>query len=300
METLNISNKTLKTLKEIPIPNEVYNTEAKLYYLKTGKKSLDDENLLLKKIYIPRGNAMANKLFTVSMLNDHEREMNIKELVIPKHLVSNKGEIIGFTVKNIEATSNLGLTLHNKKVTTKEKIELLKLLGNLLKKTTELEKSNLHFYFNDLHEYNFLLDKDKNLYAVDLDSVAMNDNYPLTSTYPIRSKILRNLDGKKYKANEYGIYYPSHNLDLFSYSMIILNTISNYDISRIDINEYYNYISYLESLGYGKNITRAMLKLFTNSDNENPVDYFDEMPEEMLERSSYNVYSYLKRKEKFR
>ena len=60
--------------------------------------------------------------------------MDIEELVIPKHQVEYKGNIIGFTIPEIKDSSSLQSIISDENTDTKDKIYYLKQVGETLKK----------------------------------------------------------------------------------------------------------------------------------------------------------------------
>ncbi|MBQ2639454.1 MAG: hypothetical protein IJF92_01665 [Bacilli bacterium] len=312
MKIIDIPEKKFKKLTPYEIDDNIINTEAKFYLLDKLGKSYKTENLLLKKIFINEGESMANKLLTVSMLSDNEEKIGIKELVIPKHLVAVKGDVIGVTVPKIDNARNLGLILNDYKVSNEDKIKYLEKVGKLLKKIKVLKKDGIDFSFGDLHEYNFLITENDKLKAIDLDSAYLNSNYPLPSLYLDTNMILkyfkdkykgkdeRNIKPNKYRLNTtgtYGTYYPNENTDILCYDMMILNMISSDKISKLDMQEYFDYINYLEQLGFGEDLIKCFNIVYTNSKNNiNPVDFLDQIPMDRLGESSLSVYQLKKKK----
>lgn len=298
METLTLTEKQLQKLKRLPIDAQISNKEANIYQMNSLPKHKVPRDTLFKHLHILDKESFANKLFTVSMLSDYEAELNIKELVIPKELVSINGKAVGFTIPEIKNATNLGIILHDNDIPMTRKLELLKKVGELLSKVQKLEKYGIHFYFSDLHEYNFLVDNETDeLYAIDLDSAALTSDYPQSSFYMISNQNL-GYSPNKYKSNVFGITYPNHNTDLLCYNMMVIDTIAAYRISSLPSEEYYDYLAYLKELGFGQNIIDAFLSVYTNGENKNVSEFFDEIPSDMLVRARYNVYKALNHKNK--
>ena len=186
MQTIKLSKRQLDNLKKYDVPQEVTNTEGVIYYLNTGIKKIDNQGLLFKKLYVNHdipsspaeeddyiyhSSSMANKLSTISKLNDYKYTINMEELVIPKHQVSFKDEIIGFTVPEIKDARSLQAVLSDFKVSTEDKVGYLKQIGESLKKIKHLRLYDINFYIHDLQEGNILVtDKDKKIHFIDLDS----------------------------------------------------------------------------------------------------------------------------------
>lgn len=288
MKTINITQKQYDNLIRLSLPLEVMNTESEISIFDYGKWKNNHQRLLLKKLYITNGPSIASKLYNVSLLGDNKDEIGMEELVIPIHLASIKRLICAFTTPEIEGI-NLGVYLHNSKISNEDKIEALYKVGKLLKKSQKLKIQNIPFHFGDLQEYNFILGDDQKIYAVDLDSCYLNTPIPQPSYYLSTNKNLGGLS-TKYRKNRGGIVYPTDNSDLLCYNMMILNTIGRDKISSFDISTYYDYIHYLESLGFGKDIIRSFQSIYLSSKNINPCDFLDQIPKDKIGPAGVKIY----------
>lgn len=300
MDTITLTKKQINDLTPFSIENEVKNTESRILILDKGNWNYSDGSLLLKKLFITGNEAMANKLFNVSLLKDKEEEIGIEELVIPQHLVAvrdgKKTPVIGFTVETQTDTRNLGVILNNIKISNEEKIELLYKVGALLKKTDNMKRKQIDFSFGDFHEYNILVkDNTNELRVVDIDSAYLGNNYPMASYYLSTNKNIGNLK-RKYRLAQNGFIIPSKNSDLLCYNMMLLNTIAREKISSLDMAEYYSYIFYLKDLGFGNDIISSFERLYTTTSNINPCNYFDEIPLDKIPEAGYKVFKLKKEK----
>ena len=284
MDKICLTSSELNRLKRYPI-GKIISTEGRMYYY----KDLDPNNLLIKRFYKIDPAGLDYKIKTIEDLNNSELS-TFEELVIPKDIVVVHGEQIGFTIEEINNSTNLGLILNNPKISIKKKIELLKKVGQLLRKTMSCDQE---FYISDLHPYNYLVDENENIRVIDLDSSATNSNKPLESYYISLDRKAESVD--KYHILRNGLSYPTYNGDLLCYNMMILNTISNNKIHLINFNDYYDYIYYLYSIGMNEELIESFINLYSNKDNINPVDYLSDINNESLYRSNYNVYKLTKR-----
>jgi len=285
MNKISLKGSEVDRLKLYPT-GSIMSTESKIYYY----KHYDSKNLLIKKLYLTDKDIFKRKIDTLEDINSSELS-NFEELVIPEDLVVVRGKNIGFTIREITDSTNLGLILNDPKVSIEKKILLLKKIGELLNKTMSCDKE---FYINDLQPFNFLVDKDDNIRVVDLDSSATNSNNPLISFYMTLDKKNRQID--KYHVTDDGLSYPDKNSDLFCYNMMILNTISGNNIYRLNFEEFYNYLYYLSSIGMNSDLVESFATLYENKDNTNPVDYLSNINNESLYRSNYNIYKLNKKR----
>ncbi|MBR6690599.1 MAG: hypothetical protein IKL65_04650 [Bacilli bacterium] len=78
--------------------------------------------------------------------------------------------------------------------------------------------------------------------------------------------------------------------------MIILNYLYGDKINRISLEEFYEYLNYLEFIGVNKDLITIFSKLFvTNCKNENPLNYLDSLSFEQICRSKKLVYDIVKK-----
>lgn len=307
MQTLKLSQKQLDNLEEYSVPAGISNTEAKLYKLKIGIKKYDNQDLLLKKLYITQDrmveddkyglyytSTVSNKYHTISKLNDYQNILNMDELVIPRHQVDVRGEVVGFTVPEIKNAIPLQIINEQKTTTFEDKINYLKQIGLLLRKIESLNKSDLKFFIHDLHESNIVVDQEKKIHLVDLDSSSFTQEYGLPSKYLCINKNIKNLS--KYKYNNFDLPYPSVENDLFCYNIMILNTLYGGEISKLPKEEFYQYLSYLVSIGYSYEFINCLAKIYNDASNVNPVDYLEELTSDKIGKAGKPVYEYCKNK----
>ena len=310
MQTIKLSKRQLDNLKRYDVPQEVTNTEGVIYYLNTGIKKIDNQELLFKKLYVNHdipaspledddyiyhSSSMANKLSTISKLNDYKNTINIEELVIPKHQVSFKDEIIGFTVPEIKDARSLQAVLSDIKIPSEDKIDCLKQIGETLKKIKHLRLYDINFYIHDLQEGNVLVtNKDKKIHFIDLDSATFSTDQALSSKPLVVDKKLRNFS--KYKYNKVGVPYPGEEQELYSYIIMILKTLYGGNIQRLSLDEYNEYLAYLSSLDIDYELLRSFSNIYTDMPNINPVDRLDTLDIMQIAQASNIVYQAKKKR----
>lgn len=285
MKTINLTNKEIKKLQLYDLDTEIVSNECKMYRL--------DENYLLKRLNRTTGSSFANKLFNVSLLNDVKKDLNIPEFVIPKYLVSKDYKIIGLALREVKNADNLGVLLNNPSVSYKEKLKNLRRLGKLIEKV--YKQDVLNFRFGDLHPYNFLAGKDR-LYAVDLDGAYLDINHPIFTYYFGSYTTAQNasLFPNKYELGRDDTLYANIESDLLFYNYMILDALGGTSTHVFDINSFYNYINYLEDLGYPQELLDSFRALYSNRDNMNPYEYLSDISEEMFNKASYEEYKKIK------
>ncbi len=287
MKAISLTKRQFNKLKRYELPNEVLSTESKLYVLNESY-CISDGKLLLKYFY--SDDKMPIKLFNINTLSNYADKINIPEFMIPKYLGIVDSNIVGFVDEEILNATNLGIILNDPKVDNEKKLDYLYRVGDIVKRGLSLKKfKDIKFNFGDLHEYNFVTDKDDNLHVCDLDSCYLDSNYPLNSYYLVCNFCINSLQNK-YKKNKDNIVYPSDNSDLFCYNMMILNTIARDKVSLMKMEDYFDYINYLKYLGFGEDILKSFYNLYTNADNINPYCYLDQVPVDKIGEAGLKIY----------
>ena len=295
MKIINISKKKFQELVKLNLSKEVFNTEGILYdFNYQGKEKI------LKQLFILNGAAFANKLYTLEML-DNNREYLPNSFVIPDYLCSVNGEITGFTMPKINGV-NLSIILKQENKDYKEQIYYLKKIGEILNQLHNIRKYTplKDIYINDLHDSNFIIDsKNRELRVIDLDSCKIGSNKIAASRFLTPASIINGVD--KYKINEdessLGHIIPSSNSDLYCYCIIILNYLYGDKLGSVGIQDFYEYLNYLEDIKVNKELIQAFNKLLVdNCKNENPLNYLDSLTSEQICRAKKFVYNKTKNK----
>ena len=295
MKVISISKKKFQELEPLVLSRNVLNTEAKMYDFKYR-----NEEKILKSLYLLDGAVFANKLYTIEML-DSNKDYLPTSFLIPDSLCAVNHDIVGFTIPKFNGI-NLTDVLNDKKLDIKEHIYYLKKIGEILYQLQNIRTYTplSDIYINDLHASNFLADLHKReLKVIDLDSCKIADNKSFPSKYLYTCSIL-NYSNKYKTIDSNGIEYiiPDSNTDLFCYIMEILNYLYKDKLSDLKINEFYEYLNYLESIGINKELINIFSKVVNNCDNENPIYLLDSLTYEQVGRASSVVYKKVKSKNK--
>lgn len=286
MNIYNISKKEFKSLNKLEV-NSV-STEAEMFVFDRHNKWYKEKNLF-KKFYITSGESFSNKLYTINNLIDLKNYLNIPELVLPNSIISINHKIYGFSLPFVENSTTFYDIQKNINIPLEEKIKILKKYANILEQVHNYPA----LYIGDIHEGNFLVDNIGNINIIDLDSVKIGHNNPFPSKYLTINKIITNIKSK-YTINDNFLYNINKNTDIFCFIMMILNTISGTNINKLDINQFYEYLAYLKSIGYDSEIINQLGLIYTNSANHFDIELLDYIPNNY--RSSYKVFNYIKKK----
>jgi len=288
MKICRFTERQFQRLKQYELPREVINTEAKLYITKKN-----NEKKLLKRYFLTEGKYFSNKMLTVSLLIDKGESLGIDRLILPTELAVVEDHVVGHMMPFIENNENVGVLLRSSYLTTEEKKELLKKVGKLVMSVIH-RYPNTGFLFGDLHEGNFILNKDDNeVYAVDLDGAKIGNNEVMGMKYCDNIYELRRLPNKYTK--EIGDFVePSINTELFCYSYMVLGMLYGKSITSLSLQEFYSYLQYLSDIGYAKELIDIFANLYTPKDNYFPLDAIDLIPNN-TGKANYNVYQKIKK-----
>lgn len=290
MNIQNLRMKQIKKLRELYLEPGVLNTEA--YMLVLNRKYSDDKKERVFKYLDMQEdkNIMSKKLYTVTTLDTLDEYKNIEELIIPDSIIYVDGNIAGFACPIVYNHKNLGVLINNPNVPLETKLSYIKQMGDIIDKVERVEYPNNKFQFGDLNEYNFIIDKDNKVKAIDLDSAYLGIGEPLNMAYYLlKNKYIKSIP-EKYKATKKGIVIPSNNTDLYCYNMIILNALSKNNLHRVDIQTFYEYLDYIKDLNLPSDLIESINNIYIPKDNINPKDcleYIDNSLEEKLEFKTF-------------
>jgi len=290
VDVKNLRMREIRKLKELQIENGVLNTEALMLVLK--RKNFSDKVVRVFKYLDAQEDPdiMAKKLYVVTTLNTPNPYQRIKELVIPDTIIYVDGLLAGFAMPLIENHKNLGAIINNPNISLKDKIPYLHQLGSIIDKVQRVNTVKNRFQFGDLNEFNFIIDQEDVVRAVDLDSAYLGIGEPLNMAYYLLKNEYISSIPEKYKSTDNGIIIPTDDTDLYCYNMIVLNALSHENLYRRDINTYYQYLEYLKLLGLPDGLLEAFNNIYLPKDNTNPMDILDDIDPELEEKLDYKVF----------
>ena len=92
--------------------------------------------------------------------------------------------------------------------------------------------------------------------------------------------LLNNVEGKyqhNTSNNAPGYIVADENTDLYCYIIIILNFLRGSNINNYTLEEFYNFLNYMESIGVSRELLQSFYKILTNTENDNPYLMLDEI-----------------------
>lgn len=292
MKIINLRMHQLRRLKELELPKGTLNTEALMLILnKKQAKTKNGGRMLLKYLDAQDDEkVMARKMYTINMLNGSKEYQNIEELIIPDHVVVVEGKIAGFAMPLMENHRNLGNVIKDDNVELKDKFEYLSQVGNIIHKVKHAHDKNFIMRFGDLNEFNFIIDSDDKVNAIDLDSAYVGQDEPSNSAYYLLKNPYIKMVKEKYKANDKGILIPSENTDLYCYNMIILHTLAKEPLFKVDMSTYYNYLEYLREIGIDKELVECFSNIYLPVDNINPRELLSNIKNDITEEAKFKTF----------
>ncbi len=295
MEKISLSKKNYENLESLDLPNQITPTEGKIY-----QYNYKNQKRVFKELYYLNDQIIANKLYTLEML-DNYREFFPASFYIPDYLVTYKNEMIGFSLLHCPGV-NFENFLNNKKINLNDKLDYLKKIGDLLEEIAYMREFTPvnDFYLNDIHAANFMVNPStKELGVVDLDSCKIGENEAFAAQF-LTPLSLAHLVPYKYhvSTNSAASGYIKANLnsDLYCYMIMVLNFLYGGAVHRLTLVEYYEYLNYLEDLGFHKSFIEAAHKLVTPSENVNFKEFILSFTEEQVGRARRNVYQRVQKK----
>lgn len=216
---------------------------------------------------------------------DYIRELNI---AFPQETVTIEDEKRGYAASKI-CGIDLACSLSNTTIPLDNKINWLKQIGSLLINMGKIRQKYPHlsnFFYNDIHEHNFIITFNEVVYGIDPDSCSIQDNIPIRGMYSMYLNKGEEPGYKKYHQcpqiceSAYNIT-PDENLDLYCYIRIILNFISGTYIPNLNPEILNNYLNYLESCGANLELLYCLASIHDDGiNNQNPhylLEYIKEI-----------------------
>lgn len=296
LETINLRMHQIRHLKELRLPKGTFNNEALMLILNKKYRTSDGKRILFKYLDAQDdARLMTSKEKTLAYLNGSEYK-KVKELIIPEYIVKVDSKPAGFAMPLVENHKNLGILLESDKISMKMKKEYLIMLGKLIDEVQRVDEKH-NFSFSDLNEYNFIINQEGKMNAIDLDSAYIDGidgiNPPELSLYLHKNKNLRGFKDK-YPRTASGIVIPNQNSDLYCYNMIILSLLAEEYVHKIDMNLFYQYLEYLELVGVPKELIETWFNLYSKKKNDNPEKYIAEIPDDILKYSRFETFQKVK------
>lgn len=284
-----MSRNKFDKLEPLVLPKSILSTECELFHFRYRNK-----DKVLKKLYRTSGNNFGNKLYTIEALSSNH-EYIPDNFILPEFLVAINKRIEAFVMPYIKSV-NLSVILNDSSIDYEEKKYYLKKIGIILEQmsNTRTFTALTDFYLGDLHEDNFVVDLLKReLYVVDTDSCKIAGNFSFPARY-LNSRALLNNAGKKYhlNCNPHSLtdYEVDWNTDLYCYIIVILNFLYGEKINDMGVEEFYDYLNYLDSLHIDHDLIECFERIVSNGNNINPVNYIDTLTAKQIGMARGKVY----------
>lgn len=267
MEKVNLNEKEFNEMFKEP----VFTSRSSSFYL--------IENEIFKCFNFKKSTYLDNKEYILSNLMFYRNLLSGIPIVLPNKLIYVNNILRGYFMDFIKGKT-LQENLDNSFTTSREKIRYLKSIGKIIEEVKQLRDENHlnNFYLNDIHEENFIIDTKGKIHFIDVDSIRFFDSkiFPakyLRSTFPINNFHKY----KWYYGFEYGDYVANYDTDIYTYIIVITNTLLGLNSCKLTIIEYFNFLKLLRNCGISKDLTDIFSLIYTDKPNINPYLLLDEL-----------------------
>lgn len=254
----------------------------------------DNPNKMIKIISVLPSNKeyLEMKIHTINCLIKNRNIIGDIHIAIPEDSVAIDSKLRGCKEPLIEGMT-LRSALDDYKIPLDTRINYLFQVGSILRDMDKIRRTThlKNFYYNDIHEDNFIVRTDGIIFGVDIDSCSIEDNNPSIALYPSELMKLEPNLTKYHRCNpicEYGTdLIPDENLDLYCYIRMILNFMYGKPIDDLDKDKLFEYLNFLEYYGGNIEFLYCLERIYDDSvDNINP-DYLLEHIKEIYPVSNY-------------
>ena len=295
MKVITLSKRKFENLEPLKLSREVLSTEAQVFNF-----NHQGNPKVIKKLFYQEGDVFANKLYTLEMLSSNKKYLP-ESFCTPEALISVSGHIQGFSIPLVEGV-NLAELLARKDISFDEKKYYLSRVGEILNQLKAIRNYTPlnDIYLCDLHSSNFIVNSEnKKLTVIDLDSCKIKGNKSSISRYLNPYGLLNNVKGKYQFINdgsEPGYVRADENSDLYCYCLMLLSFLYGIGVDNLSIDEYYNYLEYLQHIGVNNELIDSFASLVSNKNNINPGPFIESLTEEQNCRAKRIVYQKVKNK----
>lgn len=242
------------------------------------------------KIIEPRASVpeyLEMKQYTIKLLLDNQDYLKELKIAIPEEGVSIDHIQRGYQTSYIKGTP-LSIVLDNPNIPLDIKLSCLKQIGSLLRNIELIRNNNPHLrnlFYNDIHENNFMVTNSFEVIGLDFDSCSIGNNIPVQGLYSMMLKRVQPSNNKYQQCSQMcedsTEYIIDKNLELYSYTMMIINFMYGVPMYMWTPKKLDNYLNYLESIGTNLELLYALSYIYDQSiDNINPdylLDYIKEI-----------------------
>lgn len=265
-----LSKREIKNLERLKLLSGTSNNDGRpLIYPSTNGQ-------LLVKTF-PRSTIPSScKFETVDRLMALKNKDIMPEFIYPTDYVIVDGKMVGFAMPYYPSRT-LRNVLNDPNISAAIKISYLKQVGDILKRMQAMRKNvkNGDFFINDLHEDNFIVDRNGILRVCDLDTCKIAGNETFKSKYLVKDTPIEEFPNKyrPIQSPVGGEFAPDENSDLYCYVMMIINILYNGGFYSIySRKQYYDFLMYLSEIGVPLELIEMFAKVYSNEDNVNPSD----------------------------
>ena len=240
------------------------------------------------------------KLYTIRLLLENRELLSSLKISLPEELTTIESVVKGCERSYIEGC-NLSVKLSDETIPIETRIDYLKQVGSILRDMSYIRKTTCltNFFYNDIHEDNFIVGTNGIVQGIDIDSCSIKDNIPSNALYPSLLAEYISKDSKYQTCDRISCYtakiIPDENLDLYCYIRMIINFMVGKQIDNLDKDFLLEYLNFLEYYGANQELLYSLSRIYDDKiPNENP-DYLLEYIKEIYPYSNihYDKTGYL-------
>lgn len=271
------------------LKNSINSNEAHVFLNPKNKEKMIK---IIKKI-VREPDYFSIKMYTISLLLKHKDILSRLKVAMPEEKVLIDDIEMGYQTRKINGRL-LEDVLEDPNISLDTKIGYFKQVGGILRTMGEIrDKTSLkNLFYVDIHEGNFIVDKNDILYGIDPDSFSILDNTPTSGYY---SGELYDLfpDSRKYQfcdivTESATDVIPDENLDLYCYIRMIINFMCGDYIDNLTPELLFDYLDFLEYYGANLDFLYSLESIYDDSKpNINP-DYLLDYIKEIYEYANIN------------
>ena len=274
MDAIVLTKRQFEKLKQHLVPEHISNAEASLFII-PSKNQFNDK--LIKVYRVNSGETFGKKLYVVNSLIDAKEKIDSRDIILPEKLVVVDDKVVGASQEYINNNVNMVDMINNTKIPVDKKIDLLKQILGIINHVRYKSDSVNGMNIGDVHLGNFIYDlSDKRVKNVDTDSYSIGGVKQPVAPMTLNFDNFEGLE-KKYNFNYVGLTVPNNESDMMYYQFIVLNTIANYEINKLSLNEFYDYLQFLRDNGYLYEVIDCFASIYNNKSNYIDNDILEQL-----------------------
>lgn len=296
MNIIKLTRREYNQLKPYLVSEYITHTEAELYEMNyCGERKIVKTMFTYDKIF---HQAKLNTLETLDTYKSYLPE----SFCIPDNLIAVGRQKKAFTIPFFNGETLSGI-LKNHNIPIEEHIYYLTRVGEILEELSKIRRTTSlkDIYIGDLHESNVMINIfTKQLGIIDLDSCRIGSRFSYTSKYLTPFSLVK-IQPDKYELNQIigngpGYIVPNQNSDIYCYIVMILNYITGNIFKYFTLDNFYDYLNLLNTIGINQDLLYLIEKIVTKDDNINPYEYLKTLTTQDIQTTKEAALTIIKKR----